>query len=96
MNFWFLGPFSKKNCTIVNKSNYDTRNISHPPLNINCVDHVIWTGRRMLKLVLSAKYLLLLSFLPVTETIFGISGFFSVSQGQEMKDLPASRGLMAT
>ena len=32
-----------------------------------CPVHVIWTGRRMLKLVLNVKYLLLLSFLTAVE-----------------------------
>ena len=32
-----------------------------------CLVHVIWTKRRMLKLVLNVKYLLLLSFLTVTK-----------------------------
>ena len=32
----------------------------------------------------------------MTETIFGMSGCFSVSQGQEMKDLTASSGCKAT
>ena len=32
----------------------------------------------------------------VTETIFGMSGCFPVSQGQEMKDLTASSGRKAT
>ena len=32
-----------------------------------CANHVIWTGRRMTKLVLNVKYLLLLSFLTVTK-----------------------------
>ena len=34
--------------------------------------------------------------LPVSETIFGMSGCFPVSQGQEMKDLTASSGRKAT
>ena len=33
---------------------------------------------------------------PVSETIFGMSGCFPVSQGQEMKDLTASSGRKAT
>ena len=33
---------------------------------------------------------------PVTETFFGMSGCFPVSQGQEMKDLTASSGRKAT
>ena len=33
---------------------------------------------------------------PVSETIFGMSGCFPVSQGQEMKDLIASSGRKAT
>ena len=32
-----------------------------------CLVHVIWTGHRMLKLVLNVKYLLLLSFLTAAE-----------------------------
>ena len=32
---------------------------------------------------------------PVTKTIFGMSGCFPVSQGQEMKDLTASGGRKA-
>ena len=32
----------------------------------------------------------------MTETIFGMSGCFPVSQGQEMKDLTASSGRKAT
>ena len=41
-----------------------------------CVDHVIWTGCQMTKLVLSVKYLLLLSFLTVAEfyNLGGIQG----------------------
>ena len=32
-----------------------------------CLVHVIWTGRRMSKLVLNVKYLLLLSFLTAAK-----------------------------
>jgi hypothetical protein len=47
----------------------------------------------------SSRYSTLLhSFVifPVTETIFGMSGCFPVSQGQEMKDLTASSSRKAT
>ena len=41
----------------------------HGPLL--CVDHVIWTGRRMLKLVLNIRLFLLLCFLCCCEMHFG-------------------------
>ena len=39
-----------------------TQNVS-----LSCPVHVIWTGHRMLKLVLNVKYLLLLSFLSAAK-----------------------------
>ena len=47
---------------------------------INILVHVIWTERQMLKLVLNVKYLLLLSFLTVTEfyNLGHIQGIISV------------------
>ena len=49
-------------------------------------------------LTLFSNSTLLHSFVifPVSETIFGMSGCFPVSQGQEMKDLTASSGRKAT
>ena len=48
--------------------NYFTPDIcDRSGVSILCLVHVIWTGRRMWKLVLNVKYLLLLPFLTAAE-----------------------------
>jgi hypothetical protein len=63
------------------RDNYETKKTMYSSFILICPVHVIWTARRMSKLVLNVKYLSLLSFLTESEFYnFGhIQGILRVS-----------------
>ena len=67
-----IGGDQDDTLTKVMDSSLETNNHSSSSSQVNeyidlCLVHVIWTERRMSKLVLNVKYLLLLSFLTAAE-----------------------------